>query len=257
MKKPLLTIFALLSVFAFYGCPNDDDPVKPTPIDTCQLYRDSAVQIKMFVRLNDTVVENDTFYYENYINFKAVGSSQYYEWDWLIADDTTHRNEKSFTLLFARPYSRTGNYSIRLIAKRPPMPQCGDDGIDTIYANMYLKYKKELSIFGDYFGSLDESPTDTFTVGIHLWNDSNNVQFININKGCDDADYNIPPYTFIDKYVSNNCIRFISDAYYNGCECPTGTVVLDRQCRNVIINYRTYVRETKSYIYHVYRGVKL
>ncbi len=255
MKKPLIFIFFLLSVFAFYGCPKSSDPVKPEPIDTCQLYKDSTVQIKMFVRLKDTIVENDTFYYENYINFKAVGSSEYYEWDWLIAGDTTHRREKSFTLSFGRPNSGVGNFPIRLIAKRPPMPQCGDDGIDTIYGNMYMKYKKELSVFGDYIGSLDENPTDTFTVGVHLWSDSINTEFLNINKGCDDV-YGEPPYTFIDKYISNNCIRFISDVNYNGCECPTGTLVLDRECKNVLINYRTYVRETKSYINHVYRGVK-
>lgn len=250
MKKPLLIIFCLFSVFAFYGCPKDDDPVKPEPIDTCQLYKDSILKARFMFRVLDTFVENDTIISGATVNFIADGFG-YYEWEWHIGYDTTRRIKKSFNLNF---YDVYGYIPIRLIGKRAPRTDCNDDGIDTVNSFIYLKANYESSIFGKYYGTHDDSiPPYIIEFSIE---DKQFIRVLNINCGCLDTIHNL--HHFVTSRWGNNFLAFenLSIDTENNCYPSKGYAEVSRDLKNISVHYYTcFVDTNRSYF--TFKGVRI
>ena len=247
MKKPLLIIFALLSVFAFYGCPKDD-VVKPDPIDPCQEYKDTKAKIITKAPCYDKYFPNDTMLESSEVVFRAEGKF-YTDWSWYIGEETTARKDDFVKIQFTEPY---GYIPIKLIATRPPLPDCNDDGIDTIESFVYIKPFDKSSIIGEYLGYTTDDTTSKYIVKIFFL--ENQYRMTNVNKGFYDT---IPDLPFIATYPGNNVLQFSSDAYANGCECPKGTAVVSRDLKTIEINYTVAVRSDGSRKPYCFKGVRI
>ncbi len=248
MKKPLIVLFCLLSVFAFYGCPKDDNPVKPEPKDPCQDYQDTKVKIITKFPCYDKYFLNDTMLESSEVVFIADGK-YYTDWSWYIGEETTARKDNFVMIQFTEPY---GYIPIKLIATRPPLPECNDDGIDTVESFVYIKPFNKASIIGEYLDYTTDDTTSKYIVKIFLIDDY--YRMINVNKGFYDT---IPDLPLINTYPGNNILQFYTTHYANGCKAPVGTAEVSRDLKTIEINYTVYERSEGCRKPYCFKGVRI
>jgi hypothetical protein len=248
MKKILLTAFLLCIAFSFYGCPNNDIIAIPVPVDPCQVYKDSCLKIIYRFYVYDTIVENDTILEGTVLNFLAEGMG-YYEWDWHIGYDTTKIIKKSFSLQFR---DAVGYVPITLIAKRPPLPDCNDDGIDTVNSFIYVKDYFKASILGKYYGTHSDTVPPYI---VEFYVDSKKMLRVNnINFGCADTIPNL--HLFNSSSVSNNLLEIDCQSTQIGCYAPRGKAVVSRDLKSIIINYTARFKDTIKSSF-TFKGVRI
>lgn len=242
MKKPLIFIFCLFSVFAFYGCPKDDNPVKPDPCSITPI----KTKIVFYERINYRYFEADTTFTQYFIHVSAEGDSAT-EWHWDIENGTYQKSEKSFSGNF----TNNGTYHFSLIAKRVPNQVCfpEDDGWDTVKKNLVIlgdQYKSK--ICGDYKGFFADSPKDTFVISL-FWQKPSPTEYprmriSNMSKGCVDTVDGYPLYYSSVGY-KNGWFLTNGNPKYN-CEPAEGWMRVNTATDEITIDYELTDKKIKK-----------
>lgn len=109
----------------------------------------------------------DTAYSKQTITFEGPGVP-YTTYEWQVGNDPRPFAQRKFSLYF--PETSTGEYRVRLIARRPPNLRCfpKDDGVDTLTQVLTLLHRGAYRgpIYGKFQGSNSDAPRDTFTIRV-------------------------------------------------------------------------------------------
>lgn len=239
----LANIYILIFIALILTCCITENPVNPDP---CAGKKPFKADFTIFEAVEDSLFIADTVLYGNAIKFMA--NSDYDTYKWTVGDQKLEYFTKSFALKFNEPYPEI---VVRLIATKKPDTLCfpNDDGIDTVMKKItILKYEGESALVGEWIGSTDKNPLDSFIVSIFYKNVYNNngeyfgsFYFINnLNKGCNsiwryEDGRESPQIRYSPGYRT---ARFHARGFKdNGCNSPYGYIKLSWNHTEITIEY--------------------
>lgn len=250
--KHLFFLTLLIAIIILTGCP--DDPVRPDPCDgKMPVTANFKITQKVYNNIADSVdyIETEIVLTSNIILFKGQGN--YYHYEWQLLGDTTTYFGRNQSFLFKEPW---GKLTMRLIVKGYSDTTCfpNDDGIDTIFKDLFVIDKGDAAIIGSYKGSHENNPTDSFTIDIKYEGGNKGMFIYNINRGCFLPDSNAVTHLVNVDYC-NHLAFFDGDGLYGfGCESPKGTAILQKDGKTIIIEYES--GKPKERIKYKFKGVK-
>lgn len=252
MKVQKLLILLPL-VLLLTACP-EDDPVKPDP---CEGKKPVTAEFEIIegspINKIQLINQDDTVMSINRVTFKAIGNYDSYRWR--LIDDPRIFSGQQHVVQFDEPY---GKITVELIVQGKPNLQCfpDDDGIDTLYKDIFVKDRFQTSIYGNYKGVNLSNILDTFNVNIFpikdLENQFRGIAVLNINKGCLDTAF----YKYPEIMWNNSILNFKSNGGFNSintCLAPSGYCFLDKNNFNKIQIEYSYKPE-KSFVNDTFIG---
>jgi hypothetical protein len=227
----LVVTFAVFCLSLVFSCCDEPEP------DSCfgqeQIVADFTISEFLDVTKFDSVVVSDTVLTKNSIVFEA--DTDYVSYQWKIGNDPRTFTTKQVRLSFAAPES---DVTIRLVSTWNKNTECfaDDDGADTVVKVLTVIDRRLNPIFGKYEGATIANPSDIFTVEITHDEYYDQINLININKGCYPIDESVGLKGFVSD-MGYKKILFYSGFYYNSCLNPEGLVRIDASGQNISIDY--------------------
>jgi len=224
----LVVPMAIGIMFSLEGCgdePNPCEALKP-------MEAKFTIREKLLNDLPTDTLQADTTITGNVVAFEA--SEDYDNYEWKIGLDPKTFTTKKVSLLFLYPEDKI---AVRLIAKKKSLKNCfpKDDGIDTLVKYFAVIDKAVNPVYGSYSGYLIANPSDRFeiTVTHDQWFDQVNI--LNLNKGCNPVDESIGIRGF-QCFVGFKKISFYG-GYVNQCKRPIGWFYLAKNGKDVSIPF--------------------
>lgn len=232
MKKQItiIVVLALLGAFvvSLEGCGDEPDPCLGLKPFTAKF----TIREKLLNDLPTDTLQSDTTITGNFVAFEA--SEDYDSYEWKIGVDPKTFTTKKVSLLFLYPENRI---AVRLIATKKTNKQCfpKDDGIDTLVKYFTVIDRGANPVYGNYNGHLTANPDDKFDIQVthDQWFDQINI--LNLNKGCNPIDEAIGIRGF-QCFVGFKKISFFG-GYVNQCKRPIGWLYMAKNSRDIRIPF--------------------
>ena len=263
MKTTLLIFPLLILLFIGSGCKDDEmlvddempficeDATNPDcpNYDPCLTYGAANADFSILDSLSvpsleypGFTVEVDTTWNNIRLYFKAKHDNATYEW--VVGADPTIHTGKEFNLNFGD--AAVGDVVIRLITTIDDIEGCysEEEKIDTSYNTVHfikLEQVTELtnSIYGEYYGYIEDTPEEFFSVSLKSFYDEEGGGFRNFPKDCDinfDARPSYRHFLFDTGNITN-------------CNNPKGFGELQEDGNTLMIKFKTrfYNFDTSMY----------
>ncbi|MGK0363261.1 MAG: hypothetical protein ACI85O_000305 [Saprospiraceae bacterium] len=249
----IFPLFILL--FIGYGCKDDemlgddempiicDDATNPDcpNYDPCLTYGAANADFSILDSLSAGPIDYpgftvpvDTTWNNDRLFFRAKHENATYEW--LVGADPTIHTGKEFGLNFGS--AALGDISVRLITTIEDVEGCysEEERIDTSYKTVHFIdieaiAEETTSIYGDYYGYVDDKPEDYFTISYKSIYEEPGHGLRNFPKDCELRLSPRPAFRYF-LFDTGNDIE---------CDNPKGFAELQADSKTLIIKFTTRV----------------